>query len=54
MSCFWHPLSTILLADPRCYASAVVLRMLLDSEGETRLIYAGDRMWPALAHAREH
>jgi len=52
MSCFWHPLSTILLADPRCYASAVVLRMLLDAHGEARLIYAGDRMWPAVAHGQ--
>ena len=52
MSSFWHPLSTILLADPRCYATAVVLRMLLESEPETRLVYAGDRMWPAVAHGQ--
>ena len=53
MSFFWHPLSTILLAEPRCYATAVVLRMLLESDGETRLVYAGDRMWPAVAHGRQ-
>ena len=52
MSSFWHPLSTILLADPRCYATAVVLRMLLESDRETQLVYAGDRMWPAVAHGQ--
>jgi len=52
MSCFWHPLSTILLADPRCYSTAAVLRMLLGSDRETQLVYAGDRMWPAVAHGQ--
>jgi SAM-dependent methyltransferase len=50
VSCFWHPLSTILLTDPPCLASTGVLRMLLRAEGAVRLRYAGDRMWPAMRH----
>jgi SAM-dependent methyltransferase len=46
----WHPLSTLLLDDPPCFASPHVLRLLLRSEGSVRLLYAGDRMLPAVAH----
>ena len=46
----WHPLSTVLLAEPRCFATEGLVRLLLRSEGRAALLYAGDRMWPALAH----
>lgn len=47
---FWHPLSTILLADPRCFATDGLARMLLATEHRAQMIYGGDRMWPALHH----
>ncbi len=47
---FWHPLSTILLANPPCFASPHVVRMILDAERRVDLIYAGDRMGAALPH----
>jgi len=50
MTPFWHPLSTILLTDPACYATPGLLRTLLRAEGSLELLYAGDRMWPALEH----
>jgi len=43
----WHPLSTILIDQPRCYATEHLLKLLLGG-GELRLIYSGDRMWPAI------
>jgi len=46
---FWHPLSTLFLADPWCLATTEPLRLLLRAGG-VRLRYAGDRMWPALRH----
>jgi SAM-dependent methyltransferase len=47
---FWHPLSTILLNEPRCFAADGLLRMLLKTEGRVSLVYAGDRMWPGVRH----
>jgi len=47
---FWHPLSTVLLEQPRCFATDGLVRLLLAREGRLPLIYAGDRMWPALEH----
>jgi SAM-dependent methyltransferase len=49
---FWHPLSTILLSDPRCFATDGLVRMLLASERSLELVYAGDRMWPAVRHGQ--
>ena len=45
----WHPLSTVFLAEPRCLATPQLVRMLLGA-GPTRIIYAGDRMWPTVSH----
>ena len=50
MKPLWHPLSTLLLDQPRGYATPMLLRILLNSGGVVRLIYAGDRMWPSLRH----
>lgn len=50
MTPFWHPLSTLLLTEPRCFATPHVLELLLRAEQGTELIYAGDRMWPAIPH----
>jgi SAM-dependent methyltransferase len=47
---FWHPLATILLSEPRCFATEGLVRMLLAAERRAELIYAGDRMWPALPY----
>jgi SAM-dependent methyltransferase len=47
---FWHPLSTILLFEPPCFATDALVRMLLDTEQQVKLVYAGDRMWPSLHH----
>ena len=47
---FWHPLSTVLLDEPPCYATEALVRLLLRSAGEIVVVYAGDRMWPALRH----
>lgn len=50
MSSFWHPLSTLLLTNPACLATPVLLRVLLGADGSAELLYAGDRMWPAVDH----
>jgi SAM-dependent methyltransferase len=47
---FWHPLSAILLAEPRCLASPRIVRMFLAAQGEVSLVYAGDRMSPSVRH----
>ena len=44
----WHPLSAVLLDDPRCFATPFLLRMTLSSG--TTVLYAGDRVWPAANH----
>jgi len=49
---FWHPLSTVLLFEPRVLATPRVLQMLLGAEGEVALFYAGDGMWPAVRHGQ--
>jgi SAM-dependent methyltransferase len=49
---YWHPLSTVLIAEPRCWATDALLRLLLRSTGQARVLYAGDRMWPALRHGQ--
>jgi SAM-dependent methyltransferase len=50
MASFWHPLSTLLLTDPPCLATPGLLRILLGADGTVEMLYAGDRMWPAVAH----
>jgi len=52
MSGFWHPLSAVYLDRPRVLASPAVLRLMLAGEGRAELVYAGDRMWPALRHGQ--
>jgi SAM-dependent methyltransferase len=52
VSPLWHGLATILLDEPRALASPGVLRMLLTGEGSAGLVYAGDRMWPAIRHGQ--
>jgi 2-polyprenyl-3-methyl-5-hydroxy-6-metoxy-1,4-benzoquinol methylase len=47
---FWHPLSTLLLSEPRCFATTGLVRMLSSSDPRLQLIYCGDRMWPTLQH----
>ena len=53
VKCFWHPLSTILLSEPRCFATDHLVRLLLGAEPLLKLIYSGDRMWPAVDHESE-
>ena len=44
----------LLFSDPPMYASTVMLRMFLGQPGSSlEVIYAGDRMWPALAHGQK-
>jgi SAM-dependent methyltransferase len=45
---FWHPLSTILIADPPCFATESLLKILLAAGNPVRVMYGGDRMWPAV------
>jgi SAM-dependent methyltransferase len=52
VSSFWHPLSALLLPDPPSYSTSGLVRMLLRSQGSLELLYAGDRMWPAVEHGR--
>lgn len=49
---FWHPLSAVYLEEPPVLASPAMLRMILSGEGQARVRYAGDRMWPALRHGQ--
>jgi SAM-dependent methyltransferase len=49
---FWHPLSAVYLEEPPVLASPAILRMILAGEGQARVRYAGDRMWPALRHGQ--
>ncbi|MBD3867061.1 MAG: methyltransferase domain-containing protein [Acidobacteria bacterium] len=44
----WHPVSSVFMPDPPVLATPVLLNLLLRSGTGTELIYAGDRMWPAL------
>ncbi len=47
---FWHPVSAVYLNRPRVLASPAVLRLLMAGEGRVEVVYAGDRMWPAIRH----
>ncbi len=49
---FWHPLSTLLLADPPSYATPGMIRMFLRGPAGLELRYAGDRMWPAVGQGQ--
>lgn len=46
----WHPVSSVFMPDPPVLATPVLLNLLLRGEGGAELVYAGDRMWPALRH----
>lgn len=48
MTPFWHPLSAVLLSDPRVYATPHLLRLMMGASGSAKVVYAGDRMWPAV------
>jgi SAM-dependent methyltransferase len=50
VSGLWHPVSAVYLGEPRVLASPAILRLLLAGEGRAQLVYAGDRMWPAIRH----
>jgi SAM-dependent methyltransferase len=47
---FWHPVSAVYLANPRVLATPSVLRLMIAGEGRAEVVYAGDRMWPAIRH----
>jgi len=49
---FWHPLSALLFGDPPVFASAFLLRRWLSKGKAIEVIYAGDRMWPAVRHGQ--
>jgi len=42
--------SAVYLDQPRILASPAVLRLLMAGEGRVEVVYAGDRMWPAIRH----
>lgn len=44
----WHPVSSVFMPDPPVLATPVLLNLLLRSGTGAELLYAGDRMWPAL------
>ena len=50
MRWFWSPLSELVLADLGIPAPPLLLRKRLASGRQVELIYAGDRMWPAIRH----
>jgi SAM-dependent methyltransferase len=50
---FWSPLSALILADLGFFAPPLLLRKRIESGRQVELIYAGDRMWPAIRHG-EH
>ena len=50
MKPFWHPLSALVLPDPPVFLTPNLLRLLLKKGGTIDIIYAGDRMAPALRH----
>ena len=52
MTPVWHPLSALLLVDPPAFATPLLLRTLLAGGRPVELVYAGDRMWPAVAHGQ--
>lgn len=52
MRAFWHPVSAIYIDEPRMLASPAVVRLVLAGEGRASIVYAGDRMWPAIRHGQ--
>ncbi len=46
----WHPVSSVFMPDPPVLATPVLIDLLMKSETGGELLYAGDRMWPALRH----
>jgi len=53
MRFFWSPLSALILADLGFFAPPLLLRKRIESGRRVELVYAGDRMWPAIRHG-EH
>ena len=51
MRFFWQPMSAVLLDEPRTFAPPRLLRMRMQKTRTARLLYAGDRMAPAMRHA---
>jgi SAM-dependent methyltransferase len=49
---FWHPVSAVYLERPKVLASPALLRLVLAGEGRAEVVYAGDRMWPAIRHGQ--
>lgn len=49
---FWYPMSAVLVPDPPVYATPGLLRLLFRKGPGVELIYAGDRMWPAIRHGQ--
>ena len=52
MKAFWHPVSAVYLDRPRVLASPAVLALMMAGEGRADVVYAGDRMWPAIRHGQ--
>lgn len=46
---FWTPQSAVFLADPPSRAMPAMLRLLLRGGSPLQILYAGDRMWPAIS-----
>ena len=53
MKSFWHPLAGVYLDNPRALASPTIIKMFLAGERQAVIVYAGDRMWPAVRHGQE-
>jgi SAM-dependent methyltransferase len=49
---FWSPQSALIVPDPPSLATPALLRLLLRAGGPIELLYAGDRMWPAVRHGQ--
>ena len=49
---FWTPLLALILADLGIYAPPLLLRRCVASNQRVELVYAGDRMWPAIRHGQ--
>ena len=50
MRSFWQPMSAILLDEPRTFAPPILLRMHVEQSRDTKVLYSGDRMTPAIQH----
>jgi SAM-dependent methyltransferase len=46
---FWHPLSAVLLSDPRVFATPRLVKLFMRGEG-IEILVAGDRMSPSLSN----